>query len=41
MLARTGGGLRQQVRLDNSYERRLLSEVVSPEESGAGFCEVG
>ena len=34
-----GGGLRAPVRTGNAYERRLLAEVVQPEDAGAGFSE--
>ena len=40
MLERAGGGLRAPVATGNAYERRLLAEVVRPEDAGAGFSEV-
>ena len=30
MLERVGGGVRQAIRAENAYERRLLSEVLKP-----------
>lgn len=41
MLDKAGGGMKHTVKADNAYERRLLTEVVGPEESGFGFAEVG
>ena len=41
MLEQSGGSLRSRIKADNQYERRLLSEVVRPEDAGSGFAEVG
>ena len=41
MLDRVGTGLRPPIRTDNAYERRLLPEVICPEDAGSGFAEVG
>lgn len=41
MLERGGGAVRGGVRAENAYERRLLAEVIRPEDAGAGFSEVG
>ncbi|CAD7696323.1 unnamed protein product [Ostreobium quekettii] len=40
MLDRCGVS-RGQIKTDNSYERRLLSEVLRPGELGSGFADVG
>ncbi|KAK3270502.1 hypothetical protein CYMTET_21103, partial [Cymbomonas tetramitiformis] len=41
MLEQTGNKLRSTVTTSNAYEKRLLSEVLRPEEAGSGFGEVG
>ena len=41
MLEQSGGSLRARIKADNQYERRLLSEIVRPEDAGSGFAEVG
>lgn len=40
MARKAGGGLRPHIQASNSYEKRLLPEVVHPDESGIGFAEV-
>ena len=40
MARKAGGGLRPHIQASNSYEKRLLPEVVHPEDSGIGFAEV-
>ena len=40
MVRKAGGGLRPHVQASNSYEKRLLPEVVHPDDSGVGFSEV-
>ena len=39
MARKAGGGLRPHIQAGNSYEKRLLPEVVHPEDSGIGFAE--
>ena len=39
MVKMAGGGLRPQLQPSNSYERRLLPEVVHPDDAGIGFAE--
>lgn len=41
MLQRGSGSPKAAVEPSNRYEKRLLEEVVSPEECGRGFAEVG
>lgn len=41
MLKSSGQGLRGQVKCSNVYERRLLKDVVPPQEAGSGFAEIG
>ncbi|KAL4425684.1 hypothetical protein ABPG75_009700 [Micractinium tetrahymenae] len=41
MLQRSSGSPKAAVEPSNRYEKRLLEEVVSPEECGRGFSEVG
>ena len=41
MLEKAGEALRGKVHCDNTFEKKLLSEVVSPEDCGEGFSEVG
>ncbi|GAB4821855.1 hypothetical protein N2152v2_008901 [Parachlorella kessleri] len=41
MVKRAGGAIKQGVRAADSYEKKLLDEVLSPEDCGAGFSEVG
>jgi len=41
MLERNGRKLRGAVSTDNQYERKLLPEVLSTEDAGGGFVEVG
>ncbi len=33
--------MKHTVKADNAYERRLLPEVIAPDEAGFGFAEVG
>ena len=40
MARKAGGGLRPHIQAGNSYEKRLLPEVVHPDDSGIGFAEV-
>ncbi len=40
MVRKAGGGLRPQVQTSNSFEKRLLPEVVHPDDAGIGFSEV-
>ena len=39
MVKKAGGGLRPHVQPSNSYEKRLLLEVVHPDDAGIGFSE--
>ena len=39
MVRKAGGGLRPHVQPSNSYEKRLLPEVVHPDDAGIGFSE--
>ena len=39
MVKKAGGGLRPHVQPANSYEKRLLPEVVHPDDAGIGFSE--
>eukprot|EP00891_Asterochloris_glomerata_P008214 jgi/Astpho2/8214/fgenesh1_pm.00121_%23_5_t len=41
MLEKAGEALRGKVHCENTFEKKLLSEVVSPEDCGEGFSEVG
>jgi len=40
MVKKAGGGLRPQIQTSNSYEKRLLPEIVHPDDAGIGFAEV-
>lgn len=39
MVKKAGSGLRPHIQTSNSYEKRLLSEVVHPDDAGIGFAE--
>ena len=41
MLRRSGGAPRAAVKTSNQYEKQLLSDVLTPEDLGSGFSDVG